>query len=155
MLKPSEALRRGRQMVPRFIQGLFTFDYRKDGEAKEVYAACALGAMAVGYYGDNIKMIASLDGESYFWPAKFDKPFVEYPCKHDDEGYDTTKPIGDGDTVDIVIAHLNDVHAPLVATEKVSTQNDPKGLISLTKSPQKDIWTEARIISEVLEPLGL
>lgn len=71
-IKPSEAIRLGRLLVPARSVGALT--RRVQGT---VVAACALGAMAVGFGASSDR-----DGVSdYWWPSGFDAaPRVKPPC---------------------------------------------------------------------------
>lgn len=97
-MKPSEALIRGRKLIPGWTDdGLFYFN----DTGLPANAACALGAMWAGYHGEIPTEINPIATKDYWW-NNWDKIRVHYPCSY--EG-DYTEEL-----IEIVIAHLSDTH---------------------------------------------
>lgn len=139
-IKPSEALRLGRLLVPaRSV--LVLARYRRG----QIVSACAMGAMAVGAGESN----ALTEAASFWWPGGWDTaPRVTPPCVCPPRGlnwqFQTVDPLP-GRRVytkhrawraPVVVAHLSDVHG--------------QG----SRSRGGDSWPTARI-ADWLESLGL
>lgn len=184
MLKPSEAIRQGRSRVPRWTAGLFSFFNKKTGEGQQgsvvreptpgsMYAACTLGAMAVGYLGREGVIEQNIFNGSFYWPAKFGgldgAPALEVPCKHGDttdDAYDTfgVDEIEESENgratlrVTDIIAHLNDAHSPLAVGRKPLPTEElgRRGMRWFTPAEDNadDVWPENRVV-RWLEANGL
>lgn len=93
-LRPSEALRLGRMLIPRYTSGVLYLD---DGRGNR--AVCALGAMAVGYGRDPADL-----ADAFWWPDEAGSRPVRLPCRcwSSPKGW-TTAP---------AVVHLSDCHHP-------------------------------------------
>ena len=90
-LKPSEALRLGRLLAPRWTCGKL-FNFQTDGY-------CALGAMARAC-GNRL----SPSAQTYWWNANWSDAYVGYPC--------VCFAVPGSIEVPHVVAHLSDGHSP-------------------------------------------
>jgi hypothetical protein len=102
-MRPSEALVKGRELLPEWAYGkLVTFEYGDDTSkhlSKKAVSGCALGAMWAGYYGRVPQIFDNLHAQSYWW-NDWEELYVQYPC-NEAEGVEL---------VARVIAHLSDAH---------------------------------------------
>lgn len=95
-MKPSEALIEGRKLIPGWTaDDLF---YLVD-DYSPANAACALGAMWAGYYGQIPTSDHPIVRQDYWW-NNWESIHVSYPC-----GHEPNKTL-----IEVVIAHLSDTH---------------------------------------------